>query len=80
MAFAMFSMAMRRKPSATSSGLRSSPVASWISFARSANLRRTTSASSAASPLGPKTLGKKSGTTRPSMTLQSVTASGPPRR
>ena len=46
----------------------------------SLNRCRTTSTSSGKSPAGPKIFGKKSGGKRPSITLQSVTVSGPPRR
>ena len=40
----------------------------------------TTSASSASSPPAPNTLGNSSGSSLPTITLQSVTVSGPPRR
>jgi hypothetical protein len=44
------------------------------------NFAMTMSRSSGWSALGPNTAGKKSGDSLPSMTLQSVTVSGPPRR
>ena len=75
-ALAMLATAMRRYPSATSSGPRPSPIRA----ARSANRARTTSASNGWSPSGPNTRGKYSGWMRPSITLASVTASGPPPR
>ena len=56
------------------------PVAFAISAASAANFSRTTAASSGSSPPGPKTFGKCAGWILPSITLQSVTASGPPRR
>jgi hypothetical protein len=76
----MFSTAMVTKPSATSSGVMALPVAAGSlgqAFERSA---RHVSASSGWSAFGPNTLGKNSGRSLPSMTLQSVTVSGPPRR
>ena len=80
MALAMLSTAIMRKPSATCSGERASPLASVMSAASSAKRRRTTAQSRGLSAPGPKTRGKKSGWILPSMTLQSVTASGPSRR
>ena len=80
MALAMFSTAMRRNPAATCSGAGSSPVAAPISAPRAAKPRSTAASSSGASAPGPKTLGKKAGTIRPSMRFASVTVSGPPRR
>ncbi len=71
-AFAMFSTAMRMKPSATSSGAR--PVFA----ASSANAARTRPSSSGASPAGPKIFGKYSPFSLPTMTFASVTVSGPP--
>ena len=79
-AFAMFSTAICRKPSATSSGVRVSPVSARMRSASSANLAATAPSSSGWSRFGPKTRGKNCGCTRPSMTLQSVTVSGPPLR
>ncbi len=76
MALAMFSTAMRMKPSATSSALRPSP----ISAASSAKALRTAASSSGLSWLGPKILGKLAARSLPTMTLASVTVSGPPRR
>jgi len=57
----MFSTAMSRNPSATSSAVRVRPVPVETCAASAANLSRTTSASSGASPRGPKTLGKSDG-------------------
>ena len=69
----MFSTAIRRNPSATSSaGLP-------ISAAIAANFARAAAASSGRSPSGPKIAGKNSGRSRPVSTFASVTASGPPR-
>ena len=79
-AFAMLATAILRKPSATSSGERARPVAAATSAASAANFSRTTSASSGSSPAGPNTRGKSSGSSLPTITLQSVTVSGPPRR
>ena len=80
-AFAMLSTAMRRNPSATSSGLPGAvPVAAAISVARASSLARTTVASSGSVPSGPNTAGKCAGEIRPSIRLQSVMVSGPPRR
>ena len=76
MAFAMFSTAMRMKPSAISSPVRPSP----ISLASAANFALTPSASSRSAPLSPKIAGKCRGISLPTMTLASVTASGPPLR
>ena len=56
------------------------PVDDSTSAAISVKRARTASASSGSSWFGPKTGGKNSGCSLPSMTLQSVTASGPPRR
>ena len=56
------------------------PVRAATSAASAVNLRRTTSASSGRSPPGPKTRGKSAGSSLPTITLQSVTVSGPPRR
>jgi hypothetical protein len=55
-------------------------VACWISRESASNFSRTTPGSSASSPFGPNTFGKYAGCTFPSITLQSVTVSGPPRR
>ena len=79
-ALAMLATAMRRKPSAIASAGCALPVAFAISAASTANFSRTTAASSASSPRGPNTFGKYSGWIFPSITLQSVTVSGPPRR
>lgn len=79
-AFAMLATAICRKPSATCSGVRSSPVLRAMAAVRPANRRRTTSVSSGWSPAGPKTWGKVAGWIRPSITLASVTVSGPPLR
>ena len=61
-----------------------SPIApAWpwpICAANVPNCVPTMSASSAASPPGPNRCGKCAGCSRPSMTLASVTVSGPPRR
>ena len=76
MALAMFSTAMVTKPSATASGVRPSP----ISAASAANFSRTIVGVERLVLAGPKIAGKKSGCSLPSMTLASVTASGPPRR
>ena len=65
---------------ATACGERASPVALEMSAASAVNFARTVSASSASSPFGPNTFGKKRGWILPSMTLASVTVSGPPRR
>ena len=89
MALAMLATATRRKPSATARGscvapeARESsgpPVAASMSAARAANFSATTAASSGASPSGPNRLGKWRGWILPTMTLASVTVSGPPRR
>ena len=74
MAFAMLSTAIRRKPSAISSG--GMPVC----CESSANFSRTISSSSRSSAFGPKTAGKCADCSLPSMTLQSVTVIGPPLR
>ncbi len=79
-AFAMFSTAMRRKPSAIACGVRSMPVAERTSCASASNFARTTSLSSGSSPPAPNSAGKSSGSSLPTITLQSVTVSGPPRR
>ncbi len=79
-ASAMFCTAMVTKPSASASGVVSRPVAFETSAARVSNFSRTASASSGWSPSGPKTAGNWSGRSLPSMTLQSVTVRGPPRR
>ncbi|CKQ02909.1 Uncharacterised protein [Mycobacterium tuberculosis] len=76
----MFATAIRRYPSATCSGDRSSPVRAAMSAARSVKPRRTVPASSGWSPEGPNTDGKWVGWMRPSITLASVTHSGPPPR
>ena len=76
----MFSTAIIRKPSATSTGLRLSPVSRSISSASAANFSRTTSSSSGSPALGPNTLGKKLARILPTITLASVTQSGPPLR
>jgi hypothetical protein len=52
----------------------------WISSASAANFATTPSRSSGWSAFGPNTRGKCSGWILPSITLQSVTVSGPPRR
>ena len=62
------------------SGVCACPVSFSICFASSANFTRTTASSSASSPWGPNTFGKNAGWILPSITLQSVTVSGPPRR
>jgi hypothetical protein len=80
MAFAMLATAIRRKPSATWCGVRAWPVDFAISSASAANFSATTSASSGASPVGPKIAGKCRGWIFPTQTLASVTVSGPPRR
>ena len=81
MALAMLATAMRRKPAATSSGGRTGAcVARATSRASAANFSATTAGSSGWSAFGPNTAGKKSGRSLPSITLQSVTVSGPPRR
>ena len=80
MAFAMLSTAIRRNPSATSTGAGRRPVPRAISSARAANFPATAPRSSGSSWFGPKTRGKNSGWSLPSSTLQSVTHSGPPRR
>ena len=80
MALAMFSTAIFRKPSAISCGDRRMPVARSTSAASAANFVRTASASSGRSPSGPNTAGNSAGSSLPTMTLQSVTVSGPPRR
>ena len=76
----MLSMATDRKPSATSWGVIGLPVACSICFVRSLNFSFTTSLSRGWSASGPKTLGKKSGSNLPNMTLQSVIVKGPPFR
>ncbi len=75
-ALAMLSTAISRNPAATSSGARPSPISS----ASRAKPARTAAASSGSSPWGPKTEGKCAGWIRPSITLASVTVSGPSRR
>ena len=76
----MFSTAISRKPAATSSAVRARPVAAVTSAASASKCLRTMAASSGASPVGPKTFGKSSGSSLPTITLQSVTVNGPPRR
>ena len=76
MALAMFSTAMRMKPSAISSGGRESPACA----ASAAKPCRTASTSRGWSRPGPKIFGKKAGFSLPTITLASVTVSGPPRR
>ena len=49
-------------------------------FIMALNFSRTAAASSACAPSLPNNFGKNSGWILPSITLQSVTASGPPRR
>mmetsp|Transcript_6626 Transcript_6626/g.23402 ORF Transcript_6626/g.23402 Transcript_6626/m.23402 type:complete len:211 (+) Transcript_6626:2556-3188(+) len=80
MALAMLSTAILRKPSATCSGARASPVAASMSFATFSKFVVVAATSSGSSWLGPNTCGKKSGCSLPIITLQSVTARGPPRR
>ncbi len=70
----MLSTAMRMKPSATASG--GLPISAPIA----ANFSRTIEASSGWSCRGPKIAGNRPGFSLPSMTLASVTVSGPPRR
>ncbi len=72
MALAMLATAMRRKPSAAA---RASCPGT-----RAANFARTASASSGWSAPGPKMAGKCAGWILPTMTLASVTVSGPPLR
>ena len=72
--------AMSTKPSATSSGVRVVPVARSISAASAANFARTTSRVERLVAAGPNTFGKNAGWILPSITLASVTVSGPPRR
>ena len=63
--------------------LRATAACPWPARSRPparANFSRTTAASSGSSPRGPNTFGKYAGWILPSITLQSVTASGPPRR
>ena len=79
-ALAMFATAICRNPSATCSGVRSSPASRRTSSASSTKRRRTSSSSIGWSPSGPNTRGKCPGWMRPSMTLASVTVSGPPAR
>ncbi len=79
-ALAMLATAILRNPSATCEGVCGVPVAFAISPASAANFSRTTPASSGRSPVVPNTFGKYAGWILPSITLQSVTASGPPRR
>ncbi len=71
---------MSMKPSATSSGVRFTPVQRSISAAISLNFATTMSRSSASSAPGPNTFGKCAGWILPTITFASVTASGPPRR
>ena len=71
-ALAMLATAMRRNPSATTRG-------SWPGTS-SANFSATTAASSRESASGPKMAGKCAGWILPTITLASVTVSGPPRR
>ncbi|MCY1524364.1 hypothetical protein D9M68_592930 [compost metagenome] len=80
MASAILPTAISRKPSASCSGVMSRPVAARTSAAMASKRSATASRSSGSLASGPKTLGKKSGWILPSNTLQSVTASGPPRR
>jgi hypothetical protein len=65
---------------AIGSGVRAWPVDDAMFAASASNFVRTTAASRGASPFGPNTLGKSSGSSLPTITLQSVTVSGPPRR
>ena len=76
----MLATAMSRKPAATSSGAGVVPVAAPISAASAANPAATIPASSGWLPSAPNTCGKCAGWIRPSMTLASVTVSGPPAR
>jgi hypothetical protein len=75
MALAMFSTAMVMKPSATSSALLPGLVLRQGAelFAHGVDVERLVLA-------GAEDGGKKSGCSLPSMTLASVTVSGPPRR
>ena len=61
-------------------GRAASPVAALTSAARSAKAARTLSTSSSSSCPGPKILREDAAGSLPSITLASVTASGPPRR
>ena len=61
-------------------GRHLAPVAVRTSSAMAVKRATTASRSSGSLASGPNTLGKKSGWILPSSTLQSVTASGPPRR
>ena len=80
-ALAMLATAICRYPSATCSGVRSSPVRSRISRGEVGEAVAGRAASSSGwSPSGPNTRGKWAGWMRPSMTLASVTVSGPPPR
>jgi hypothetical protein len=76
MAFAMFSTAMRMKPSATASGVRPSPIRA----ASSSNAARTAASSIGSFRPGPNTAGKNCPVSFPVITLASVIVSGPPRR
>ncbi|KAG0734842.1 hypothetical protein G6F24_018859 [Rhizopus arrhizus] len=80
MASAILPTAISRKPSANCSGDISRPVAARTSSDMAVKRATTASRSSASLASGPNTFGKKSGWILPSSTLQSVTASGPPRR
>jgi len=73
-ALAICCTAMAMKPSATSSALRP------VRRATSSNLPVTASTLSDSSACGPNTRGKYFGWILPTITLASVTASGPPRR
>jgi hypothetical protein len=74
MALAICCTAMAMKPSATSSALRP------VRCASSANRPTTASLLRGSFACGPNTLGKYFGWILPTITLASVTASGPPRR
>ena len=78
-ALAIFSIAIFKKPSAIEiSSICDFFVCCATYFDNSVNFFLTTSTSSGAFPFGPKTLGKCSGWSFPSKTLQSVTVKGPP--
>jgi hypothetical protein len=60
--------------------MRAAAIADLLGRARQANFSARCPASSGSSEFGPKTAGKWAGFSLPSMTLQSVTVSGPPLR
>jgi hypothetical protein len=76
----MFATAMATKPSANRSALRRWPVSAAICVGQFGEFRRHDRAVDRLVASRPNRLGKCAGTSLPSMTLQSVTVSVPPRR